>query len=676
MRRSANTTRGVHTRTAKTRLPAAFAVMLAVVLVGGTAPMGSAASQPHSISPTADMRAIIPAGTLAGLAGGRATTRVMIIAPRDGTSAVALSTNAMDFGSQQIDSGSSPTQTVTLTNTATITPLNVGTIVVTGINPGDFQESDTCASRQIAPSGTCIINVSFAPTETGSLSATVSISDDAIDAPQAITLTGVGLALPTDTPTYTPVPPTATNTPIPPTATATDTPVPPTATATDTTVPPTATASNTPIPPTPTDTAVPPTATMTPVPPTATNTPALSTATPVPPTSTKTPQPPTATSSPAPTSTATAIPTATSTPTSTSAPPTITPVPPTNTSVPPTKTPVPPKMTATSTPRPTATAPRSTVTPTVRALAAGNLFAGVGGGKINRYDPRGRLLAVVSTGSRRSEVKGMCFDATGNLYVTNFDARTMSKFDNRSRLVAVPWGSRFRSNPSSCVADRAGHVYVGEVLGSNQLLKFDARGRLIATYKPAREFAGVDWIDLAGDQCTIFYTSEGNTIKRFDVCKNRQLPDFAGGMPNQCYGLQLRSNGDVLVACRTAVYRLNSKGRTVATYTARHLGEIGGCQSASQAGCDPFKSALLAVRLDPDHKTFWTVGFESGHVYRVDIATGRRLLSFTAPPYQLMGDLAIVGQPSAGLTTPASAGHSSRGLQSARVQRRTRRPGA
>ena len=126
------------------------------------------------------------------------------------------------------------------------------------------------------------------------------IYNRALDATQVDALYNWSPALPTPTPTNTPVPPTATNTPPPPTPTNTS--VPPTATntppPTNTPVPPTAT--NMPPPLTPTNTPSIPTATPT-SPPTATNTPSVPTATPtLPPTATNTPVPPTATNTPVP----------------------------------------------------------------------------------------------------------------------------------------------------------------------------------------------------------------------------------------------------------------------------------------------------------------------------------------------------------------------------------------
>src|SRR5260370_40973281 len=90
------------------------------------------------------------------------------------------------------------------------------------------------------------------------------------------------------------------------------------------------------------------------------------------------------------------------------------------------------------------------------------------------------------------------------------------------------------------------------------------------------EDAGVDWIDLAADGCTLRYTSEGPDVLQFDVCGGAQLQDFAGFFPNlppKCFGLRMAANGDTFVACQSEVVRLNSAGSVVQTYSAASLGD-------------------------------------------------------------------------------------------------------
>jgi sugar lactone lactonase YvrE len=262
---------------------------------------------------------------------------------------------------------------------------------------------------------------------------------------------------------------------------------------------------------------------------------------------------------------------------------------------------------------------------------------------------------------------GMCFDQSGNLYATTFLGKSMTKFDKNGALLAAPWGGdpstgKFNLYPESCAVDASGDVYVGEATSESSqsfggpavdttphIFKFDPAGHLLATYSPLTEDRGTDWVDLAADQCTIYYTSEGDTIKRFNVCTNQQLFDFADGLTGPCYALRIRPNGEVMVACTSTVYRLDATGHVLQVYP--YL-------SISRAECSA--PSLFALNLDPDGTTFWTSDLVSGQVFRLDIASGRPLVSFSPPvfcdptsPGSNAAGLAIFGELTAGeLPTP------------------------
>jgi hypothetical protein len=81
-------------------------------------------------------------------------------------------------------------QTVTLTNNGGV-PLLVQGIVITGdfvIVPG----SNTCGST-VAVSAACTMQVAFAPTTGGPRSGTLTVTDNAVNSPQILTLTGTGV---------------------------------------------------------------------------------------------------------------------------------------------------------------------------------------------------------------------------------------------------------------------------------------------------------------------------------------------------------------------------------------------------------------------------------------------------------------------------------------------------
>ena len=276
--------------------------------------------------------------------------------------------------------------------------------------------------------------------------------------------------------------------------------------------------------------------------------------------------------------------------------------------------------------------------------AAGDVFAGVGAGKVNHYSSTGVLIEVLDTTTGSAEQTGMCFDASGNLYTTDWTAGKVSKFDNMGGLLVASWGGPFSSHPETCVVDNAGNIYVGEVDGLNKIRKFDSAGTLLDSWSPAGQSRGTDWMDLSADQCTMLYTSEGSLVKRFNVCTNSQLADFASGLPAPCYALRIRTNGEVLVACSSAVKRLDATGAVIQTYTTASIGVL--------------SSFLFAMNLDPDGTTFWTGAYGTGAIRRVDIASGAVVTSFTATIVgSSMAGLAIFGEivvgcPTCGVPVP------------------------
>jgi FG-GAP-like repeat/Abnormal spindle-like microcephaly-assoc'd, ASPM-SPD-2-Hydin/FG-GAP repeat len=108
---------------------------------------------------------------------------------------VTLSSSSLTFPWQQINTSSSP-QSVTLSNTGGET-LTINGISVTGT----FSQTNTCGSSLAPPSGqaaggSCTIKVVFQPTSEGTVTGSVTITDNAPGSPQMINLTGQGLGKP------------------------------------------------------------------------------------------------------------------------------------------------------------------------------------------------------------------------------------------------------------------------------------------------------------------------------------------------------------------------------------------------------------------------------------------------------------------------------------------------
>jgi len=185
----------------------------------------------------------------------------------------------------------------------------------------------------------------------------------------------------------------------------------------------------------------------------------------------------------------------------------------------------------------------------------GDVFAGIGHGLIKHFNSSGVLLEILDNGTGTNEDTGMAFDSAGNLYATNFSDSSVSLFNDQGGLVEARFLSGLNSHGESIVFDINGNFYIGHADGTQDILKFDPNGNPVATYDVATERRGSDWIDLAADQCTMFYTSEGFLIKRFDVCSNVQLSDFANIGSSPSFGLRIRDNGEVLVASSNQVVR-------------------------------------------------------------------------------------------------------------------------
>jgi hypothetical protein len=79
---------------------------------------------------------------------------------------------------------------ITVTNSGNAT-LHISSVTVGGNNPGDFMNpASNCSSDALPANATCTISVTFAPLAAGLRSETVTLSDDAANSPQIITVQG------------------------------------------------------------------------------------------------------------------------------------------------------------------------------------------------------------------------------------------------------------------------------------------------------------------------------------------------------------------------------------------------------------------------------------------------------------------------------------------------------
>jgi Abnormal spindle-like microcephaly-assoc'd, ASPM-SPD-2-Hydin len=107
---------------------------------------------------------------------------------------VLLSVNHISFPPQIQGTDSAPLPIV-LTNNGD-GELTITSITITGQNNTEFKETDNCplSPLKVAAGANCTIQVVFRPRSVGSLTATLSVADNASGSPQTVNLTGSATA--------------------------------------------------------------------------------------------------------------------------------------------------------------------------------------------------------------------------------------------------------------------------------------------------------------------------------------------------------------------------------------------------------------------------------------------------------------------------------------------------
>jgi hypothetical protein len=111
-----------------------------------------------------------------------------------GVPIAAIAPKSLAFGSVAVGT-SSPSQTVTLTNSGTA-PLAISNVALGGSGADDFVETNSCPAS-LGIEGSCLITVAFKPTATGAKSATLVITDNnglVTGSTQSVALSGTASA--------------------------------------------------------------------------------------------------------------------------------------------------------------------------------------------------------------------------------------------------------------------------------------------------------------------------------------------------------------------------------------------------------------------------------------------------------------------------------------------------
>ena len=120
--------------------------------------------------------------------GGAAGTQTVALSGT-GVASYTVSPTSIPFGNVRHGTGSS-SQSVTVTNTSAAA-LPIRNIKLSGINPAQFSQTNTCGTS-VAAGTACTISVEFKPTKKTSLTATLSINAGGGAGTQTVALSGTG----------------------------------------------------------------------------------------------------------------------------------------------------------------------------------------------------------------------------------------------------------------------------------------------------------------------------------------------------------------------------------------------------------------------------------------------------------------------------------------------------
>jgi DNA-binding beta-propeller fold protein YncE len=240
-------------------------------------------------------------------------------------------------------------------------------------------------------------------------------------------------------------------------------------------------------------------------------------------------------------------------------------------------------------------------------FGSGDVFASIGNGQVQVYTSTGTPLALLNTG-QGGFTTGSVSDSSGNFYVTNFSAGSVSKFDNNGNSLGL--FATGLATPESILFNKTGTAYVSQVTGT-AIRAFGGGSDVPVGVR-------TDWIDLAANQTTFYYTAEGTEIDRFDTVSGALTP-FATGLPGgNAFAFRILADGDVLLADNNFDLLLNSSGSVAQTYNTGTTG-------------------MFSLDVTPDGLNFWSGSFANGELFEINIASGAIVQTISTGSGSLFG---------------------------------------
>jgi hypothetical protein len=241
---------------------------------------------------------------------------------------------------------------------------------------------------------------------------------------------------------------------------------------------------------------------------------------------------------------------------------------------------------------------------------------------------------------------GCTFDSAYRLFTTNFTNSKVVRFSvdaGHGPISQVP--SATLTQNKSVAFDAGGNFYVGYAgtgASSGGLAKYSHDGTRLSSFSPptiAVENQGVEWIDLASDGKTVFYTSEGRKIFTFNTATlvssvYADLSTLSGAAnKGKLFAIRILPLGDgsggVLVADQTNVKLVKASAGVI---TSVQIFKLKG------------ESNLQALSLDPTNPArFWVGDASNNDVIQFDMSTGNTVVTLNTGTGTALGGMCVDG---------------------------------
>jgi hypothetical protein len=243
---------------------------------------------------------------------------------------------------------------------------------------------------------------------------------------------------------------------------------------------------------------------------------------------------------------------------------------------------------------------------------------------------------------------GCTFDSAYRLFTTNVTNSKVIRFsiDAGHGPISDIAAATLRQN-ESVAFDGQGNFYVGYA-GTNTstagLAKYSHNGAQQHLFSPptvALENSGVDWIDLASDGQTVFYTSEGRKIFTF----NTAAPTTPSSVYADLSTLHGAGTSGKLFAIRILPAGDGSGGVLVADQTNVKLVKAsGGVITSVQVFKFKNESNLQALSLDPANPArFWVGDASTNDLIQFDMSTGSTVVTLNTGTGTNLGGVCVDG---------------------------------